>query len=72
MNRLLILSIICFIAIMVSGVFARMYVIVEDPNTIKIESRTVTTFGVTNTTLTAAPNDPNYFLLTVRFKIKEL
>lgn len=60
-------------AVILGTARARTYIIVQDPNTVQIESkRIITTFGVTKTTLVTAPDDPNCFILMVRFKVKEL
>lgn len=64
------------IIILVLGVLtwasARTYVIVANPNTVQIESRTVTTFGITKTVIATAPDDPNSIDITIRLTVQDL
>lgn len=66
-----ILSIVALVifAIFVCAVTARTFVIVQDPNTIRIEMRKVTTIVIEETIL--EQSDPNHFTVTTRFRINE-
>ena len=69
MKKVLIVSLILGI---ITWVSARTFVIVADPETIQIESRTITTFRITKTTIATAPDDPNSINLIIRLTVQEL
>lgn len=62
-------AIVILLVVFVCTVAARTFIVVQDPNTLKVEMRKVTTIVIEDTILTQI--DPNHFTVTTRFRIND-
>lgn len=68
-DKILSVVALAILAVFVCTALARTFIVVQDPNTLKVEMRKVTTIVIEETIL--EQSDPNHFTVTTRFRINE-